>query len=71
MHWQALAKPHSSAWTCQGELCRVAPEPSAASAWENQLGKEKGEFGDDQGAQQLLLPQLCKRPCAGGQEQGD
>lgn len=48
-----------------------APEPSTACAWEKLPGKGKGEFGDDQGAQQLLLPQQCKTLCAEGQEQGE
>lgn len=69
MHCQALAKPHSSTRTCQGELCHA--EPSVARAWEKLPEKGKGEFGDDQGAQQLLLPQQCKSPHTGGQEQGE
>lgn len=70
MHCQALAKPHSSTWLCQRELCRVGLEPSAESAWEKLPGKGKGELGHDQGAQQLL-PQHCKTPRAGGEEQGE
>lgn len=45
MHCQALAKPHSSTRTCQGELCRVHQSPPQHEPGKSCLETGKGSLG--------------------------